>query len=81
MSNKFQQCVLEKDNVQQIAYIEKKYAKVGNLIKINKDNVWDLGWKVIKVGFESSLDISPEQSIKRHKNNTGDSLPKKKRRK
>jgi hypothetical protein len=79
--SKYTQCLLVKHlapnrTKEQMAYIPSKFAKTNNVIKIKVGNDWDDGWTVQFV-YNSIEDVVPvRQSRKRHRKNTGDSLPK-----
>lgn len=60
-----------------MAYISSKYAKTNTILKIqNEDGTWDSEWKVVFV-YGTIDDVVPvRRVIKKHRQNTGDSLPK-----
>ena len=63
--------------VEQTAYIPSKYAVENTVVKIKReDGRWDDGWQVMFVYNSIDDVVSARQSIKRHRKNTGDSLPK-----
>ena len=67
----------ETTTVEQTAYIPTKYAVTNSVIKIKKDDgTWDDGWNVLFVYGTIDDVVSARQSRKRHRKNTGDSLPK-----
>ena len=64
-------------SIYQTAYIPTKFAVTGNILKIkDDDNEWVDGWEVLFCYAEIDDVVDVKQSIKRHKWNTGDSLPK-----
>ena len=75
----YTQCKLEKENTHTTAYIPSKFAKLNKIVKIKTDDGWDCGWKVIFVGHTINEVTNVRQQIKKHRRNTGDSLPKEKR--
>lgn len=78
----YTQCFLtkhieDKTYLTQTAYIPTKFAKTGHVIKLMKSNgEWEDGWCVEFVYGTVDDVVSVRQSIKRHRENTGDSLPK-----
>ncbi len=78
----YRQCTLRKtiseiSHLTQVSYIPAEYAVVGKVLKLrNEDDEWIDGWKVIAAGELNSDPPDNHDSIKRHRNNTGDSLPK-----
>lgn len=78
------QCVLEKkSNLSTetiVTYIPQKYASVNNRIKIQDPSTkkWSDEFNVVYIGVSiDEKDISDVKSIvKKHRKNTGDSLPK-----
>lgn len=83
MKDKYVQCKLSKaiGNMQrkfEISYIPSKYAIKGKILKIEIDGVWEDGWNVTEVYKNSETDEPPDwrKSIRSHRDNTGDSLPK-----
>ena len=80
--NTITQCLLTKriDDTttrQQMAYIPTKYARTNSVIKIKLANgEWEDGWRVEFVYDTIDDVVSARQSVKRHRKNTGDSLPK-----
>lgn len=80
--NLYCQCLLTKNTDSEtrikVSYIPQKYAVLNNVLKLKNGSEWVDGWIVSKVYNEPiEIEISTKQSIKRHRNNTGDSLPKK----
>jgi hypothetical protein len=65
------------------AWIPQQFAKLMKVLKIKQtDGTWDDGWVVDHVGtmaLKQSQLPDPHLTIKRHRRNTGDSLPKEKR--
>lgn len=45
----FTQCLLIKDgNIYEISWIPKKFALIGNKLRIKRNNTWESGWVVEK---------------------------------
>jgi hypothetical protein len=60
-----------------VSYIPEKFAKIGSAVKLKDDyGRWTDGWIVKSAGEPSELPDDPQQAIKKHRRNTGDSLPK-----
>ena len=81
-STTYRQCALCRQDgdreIHQTAYIPTKFAKTGNVLKIKDDaDEWVDGWEVLFCYSEIDDVVDVRQSFKRHKRNTGDSLPKK----
>lgn len=82
MSTKYCQCELVKkvnfeSTIKQIAFIPAKYANVGSMLKIRKeDGTWDWGWEVVWAGKPTEIIVDIHKAIRNHRKNTGDSLPK-----
>ena len=72
----YQQCHLKRSIVTQIAYIPKKFAKVGMTLKIKYNGEWQNGWVVIRKYGVVDRPPNPRKAIREHKRNTGDSLSK-----
>lgn len=74
----FTQVTLVKNNVSQTCYVPSKFAKLGLIVKVQKDGEWDDGWKVCEVYLGKTIDkpIHTDSSIRLHRKRTGDSLPK-----
>lgn len=79
----FKQCKLIKPTTTGmlviISYIPEKHAVIGHTVKLKNDNVWTEGWVVHEVyGNRIAESLLPDShdSIKQHRKNTGDSLPK-----
>ena len=75
----FCQCFLERKagntSFETVSNIPENYAVVGNVLKLkNEDGTWTDGWIVRSVNASFSVDW--RKAIKKHKENTGDSLPK-----
>lgn len=64
----------------QVSWIPEPYCVKGKVLKLkDKDGVWEDGWVVEDASGEKVLkeDLSdPRTMIKKHRENTGDSLPK-----
>lgn len=78
---KYNQCQLMKvvDNITRtrISYIPSKYAKLGNILTLkNEQEQWEDGWKVTYVGHFADVPLDVQKSVRNHRKNTGDSLPK-----
>lgn len=80
----YRHCRLEKKNADSSqschTYLPDSFAKVGKVVKLKDDNgTWDNGW-VVKEASENRLADSnvPDYHnlIKRHRQATGDALPK-----
>jgi hypothetical protein len=64
----------------QVAYIPKKYAKKDNVVKLMLANgTWEDGWLITDTFSDADDIYTARQSRKRHRKNTGDSLPKEKK--
>ena len=62
----YAQCALTKGFQRQVAWIPLDYAKVGLLIKIKVDGVWDYGWTVQAVyGREYSDKLRSSDEFRR----------------
>ncbi len=79
----FVQCALigktsDKNSIYTVSYIPKKFAVVGNILKLKFDSVWSNGWKVYEIYPNSETDVVPnvKKMIKEHRKRTGDSFPK-----
>lgn len=72
------QCVLQKDNKIQTLYIPTRYSAIGTELKVNINDKWEYGWIVISADKNSIRDDIPhvQEIIRRHRNNTLDSMPK-----
>lgn len=68
----YTQCLLRKNNTEQVAYIPSKFAKLNKILKISGDN----GWIVIQIGQCTDVVPNIRKAIKEHRKSTGDSLPK-----
>jgi len=61
----------------QHSYIPEKYAKIGMVLSLKgNDNQWDEGWLVKEAGNLVDEPMDSHEAIKRHRKQTGDSLPK-----
>ena len=69
----YTQCTLEREKVSQGSFIPTKFAKIGSMLKLHGID----GWQVTTVGAIVQKPPNVRQQIKAHKDNTGDSLPKK----
>jgi len=67
MKNYHVQCILQKNNRQETSWIPKKYAVVGQYIKLKKNNEWSDGWKVTSIGAIKESEQIQEQSDRQHK--------------
>lgn len=83
MADRYRQCTLRKklsefSHAQQVSYIPEKYAEMGRTLKLKDEHdEWDDGWVVISAGELNSHPPDNHESIKNHRRNTGDSMPKK----
>lgn len=79
---KYTQCRLKKKTsdgtLEQMSFIPDKFAVMGKVLKLKEGQIWDDGWVVESVGKTISEEYlpNPHIDIKRHRKNTGDSLPK-----
>lgn len=81
----YKQCHLTKKTKEttweQTSFIPEEFAVVGKVIKIKENGVWDDGWIVKEAGSRRvHEDLLPDShtQVKRHRQATGDSLPKNK---
>ncbi len=81
---KYKQCRLVKKTqtgqVETVSWIPEKFAVVGGVVKLKKDDgKWENGYVVMSAS-EAAIDAPPDfrKSIRQHKKRTGDSLPKEK---
>jgi hypothetical protein len=79
---KYKQCCLKKKtetgSVQTVSWIPEKFANVGGVVKLKKDDdTWDDGYVVMSAS-EEAVDEPPDyrKALRQHKKRTGDSLPK-----
>ena len=75
----YRQCVLQKQNLEQVSFIPSKFAVVGKVIKIKDSNDnWDDGWVVMYAGQEVDEKSVPDShdAIKAHRKKTGDAMAK-----
>ena len=72
------QCRLQKAGTEQVVWIPEQFACINKVIKIKNDGEWDDGWVVYAVYCDFKLEKPPDahNTCKRHKNATGDNLPK-----
>ncbi len=80
MADQYRQCRIIRPNKEgigisyQVAYIPLKYAYVGSKIKIKDlEGVWE----VTEVYSMIDIPVYAEAAIRKHRERTGDSLPKK----
>lgn len=64
-------------HITQTSYIPDQYAKLGKVVKLLIDDVWDDGWKITQVS-DTDVDEAPDyrKAIRSHRKNTGDSMKK-----
>ena len=54
----FKQCLLQKGNGFQHAWIPEKFAKLNQFVKLKqKDKTWDDGWQIINIGSRLPYEI------------------------
>lgn len=75
------QCELEREHrcggtSYETAWIPKGLAHKGAMLKIRIRGKWEEGWKVTEVGAERVGVPDVQRSIRGHRHNTGDDLPK-----
>lgn len=76
-TQKYTQCELVKTLpngvIKQISYIPSQFAIKDNILKLNGEDGWKVTWT-----SQFEVDVLPDvkQVVRRHKKNTGDSLPK-----
>ena len=70
---------MQRGNSYTTSWIPNKFAKIGEFIKLKNNGIWEDGWKVIEAFTMRSRDalVDPRKAIKKHRERTGDSLPKK----
>ncbi len=78
---RYRQCELEKAEGSTIgrvvSFLPEKYSRVGEVVKLKDDDGnWSDGWVVKSVGDVAENPPDWRMAIRRHKQNTGDSLPK-----
>lgn len=92
---KYVQCLLCKFNditpktvkanttvLEQTTYLPDEFAVLNKVLKLkNDEGKWENGWIVMKVYPDSETKLIPDSHIrvKKHRKNTGDSMPKKKK--
>jgi len=81
MSKGYKQCILVRKTdggeIRETSYIPERFAVVGNCIRIkNEDDTWTDGWVVKHVGHYTDAPPDWKKNIRKHRQNTGDSLPK-----
>jgi len=64
----YQQCLLIKNNINKIAMIPIKFARIGKMLKLKEDGIWSAGWKVAKLyapilGNEMELVTSTQRRL------------------
>lgn len=75
---KYRQCQLQNGNRHMASWLPEQYAKIDKVLEIKQNEVWENGWIVKTVGDEIIEDPpTVEQMIRKHRQRTGDSLPKK----
>lgn len=76
----YTQCRLRKNTqdgfTETITWIPEKYAKLNEILKLKNNGIWDDGWLVVHVGQTKEEIPFYKILIRKHKQNTGDSLPK-----
>ncbi len=75
----YRQCELNKETTSEVVWIPEVHARKGKILKVRENNLWDDGWKVVKVGeirLEEKYLPDSHKEIKSHRNKTGDSMPK-----
>lgn len=73
----YTQCHLQhRHKVNTVSWIPAKFAKIGAILKLKNDGVWEDGWVVVGVGATSDNPPDAHNAVKEHRKNTGDSLPK-----
>lgn len=70
----FCQCLMSKNNLFQTSWIPERFAKVGKILKLRENGVWDNGWKVETVGTPREESKVPDYRslIRSHQTATGD---------
>lgn len=81
MKQSYIQCTLEKKMqsgvVYQVCWIPKEFAVLGEVLKLKSENgTWIDGWVVHHIGTIENIIPDVKKSIRNHRKNTGDSLPK-----
>lgn len=61
-----------------VTWLPRTYARVGLVLQLKRNDVWENGWRVSSVGWQDSWDhlIDAHSARKAHRKNTGDSEPK-----
>jgi hypothetical protein len=79
----YKQCELKQEKTTKVAWIPEKHCQKGHKISIKEDGKWSDTWTVSSVSEESRTNKPPDwrKLIRGHRNATGDSLPKMKRKK
>lgn len=79
----YKQCELVKkvgpSTLTQVSWIPEKFAIKGKVLKLKEGQNWDDHWIVCSVSDARRLEKhlpDPHIDIKRHRKNTGDSMPK-----
>jgi hypothetical protein len=75
------QCVLARkskanETITLVSFIPENLAKLNEVLRLRKKNVWQEGWVVKFVGSKQYTQPYSRKQIKAHRRNTGDSLPK-----
>lgn len=70
------QCKLQKGNTHQTSWIPKEHASLNTVLKLRENGVWEDGWVVVFAGAERDTPPDWRRSTRKHRDNTGDSLPK-----
>ncbi len=83
MKQEYIQCKLERPGKgfthTQVSFLPKEFAVKNKVLKLkNDDGKWTDGWIVAQVFKDSKTSVIPDShvAIKRHRNRTGDSMPK-----
>jgi hypothetical protein len=81
MTEFFQQCVLTQDTTTIVTWLPEKFCKVGRKLQLKDNDKWSAVWIVNYVNPDKT-DNPPDyrKQIRKHRENTGDSMPKNKRR-
>ena len=79
----YNQCRFERTTenggtISYVAFIPTKFAIIGERVKLKFDDNWIDGWVVHSISEPVEENCLPDshKSIKQHRKNTGDSLPK-----
>ena len=80
---KFRQCKVKRKVpngiVQMVSFLPENFAVIGKVLKLKDENTgkWTDGWVVEFVGDLEDKPLDYRKAIRKHRNNTGDSTPKK----